>query len=112
MLDNINDDVVEKVQEEAPQNVISMDDSTLAATIEEPKIEMPKKETSKKESHKASKKNDTEKVALFSKKNLHIGSESLNQGFNIVRKDKADKWLKHSSVRLANPDEVASAYGK
>ena len=74
---------------------------------------MPKKEAVKKETPKKDEaKKKVEKVALFSKKNLHIGAESLKQGYNIVRKDKADQWLKHSAVRLANPDEVASAFGK
>lgn len=115
MRDIVEETVTEPVQEEAPQNVITIDETPAAPVIEEaPKAEMPKKEASKKEAPKKdhSKKKDVEKVALFSKKNLHIGAEALKQGYNIVRKDKADQWLKHSAVRLANPDEVASAFGK
>ena len=49
MLDETNDPVIEKVQEEAPQNVISVDSTPEVPVIEEeaPKKEMPKKEAVK-----------------------------------------------------------------
>lgn len=54
-----------------------------------------------------------EKVALFSTKNVfweEVGS--LNRGYNIVSKSKADAWLTRNHVRLATPEEVAKAFGK
>lgn len=54
-----------------------------------------------------------DKVALFSKKNLFwSGLGSLNEGYNIVSEETVEKWLRHEAVRLADPAEVAKAYGK
>lgn len=53
-----------------------------------------------------------EKVALYSSNNLfwnEVGT--LKIGYNIVNKEHAEKWLRHKAVRLANPEEVAKAYG-
>jgi hypothetical protein len=58
-------------------------------------------------------KNEVEKVALHSTKNVHWdGVGSLSKGFNIVRKDKSEKWLTRSHVRLATPEEVAKGYSR
>ena len=54
-----------------------------------------------------------EQVAVFSKKNLYwreVGS--LVPGYNIVSKEMSEKWVTHKSVRIADPEEVATFYGK
>jgi hypothetical protein len=58
------------------------------------------------------KKEKPETVAVFSTKNVvwdEVGK--LSKGYNIVQKDKADKWLKRSHVRIATPEEVARDFG-
>jgi hypothetical protein len=58
-------------------------------------------------------KDEVEKVALHSTKNVHWdGVGSLSKGFNIVRKDRAEKWLTRYHVRLATPEEVAKGYSR
>jgi hypothetical protein len=52
-------------------------------------------------------------VALFSSRNLHwteVGSLAI--GYNIVSLENSKRWMQHTSVRLATPEEVAKAYGK
>lgn len=54
----------------------------------------------------------SEKVALYSTNNIfwnEVGT--LKIGYNIVTPENAEKWLRHKAVRLANPEEVAKAYG-
>lgn len=54
-----------------------------------------------------------EKIALYSSRNLHWnGVGDLQKGYNVVTKEVSAKWLKHRSVRIALPDEVAKFYGK
>lgn len=61
---------------------------------------------------KASTTNNEETVALFSSSNLvWQGVGKIVKGYNIVPKDAAEKWLTHSSVRLAEPSEVKSNLG-
>lgn len=58
-------------------------------------------------------KEEYEKVALYSKRNIHwseIGN--LKIGYNIVSKDQAKIMSTHKAVRVASPEEVASYYGK
>ena len=53
----------------------------------------------------------TEKVALFSKRNIHwAGVGKLFTGYNIVTKEEAEKWLTNSSVRVADPEEIAARF--
>lgn len=55
----------------------------------------------------------TNKVALYSEKNLHMDNlGALKVGYNIVSKEASEKWLTHKLVRIAPPEEVASYYGK
>lgn len=57
-------------------------------------------------------KEPVEKVAVFAEKNLfwrEVGT--LEKGYNIVAKEKSEKWITHKAVRLASPEEVASYYG-
>ena len=55
----------------------------------------------------------TNKVALYSERNLHMDNiGALKVGYNIVSKEASEKWLTHRLVRIAPPEEVASYYGK
>lgn len=54
-----------------------------------------------------------DKVALYSQKNIHWnGVGALKVGYNIVKKEVADKWLTRKTVREVTPQELASYYGK
>ena len=58
-------------------------------------------------------KNMTNKIALYSERNLHMDNlGALKVGYNIVSKEASEKWLTHRLVRIASPEEVASYYGK
>jgi lysyl-tRNA synthetase class II len=55
----------------------------------------------------------TDKMALYSERNLHWnGVGALIKGYNIVTKEDSVKWLTHKAVREASPKEVARHYGK
>jgi hypothetical protein len=57
--------------------------------------------------------NDGDKVAVFSTKNVswpEIGSK-VYRGYNIVKKEAAEKWVTKDFVRLATPEEVAKEFG-
>ena len=55
----------------------------------------------------------TDKVALYSSRNIHWnGLGSLSVGYNIVSKEASEKMITHKAVRIASPQEVASHYGK
>ena len=55
----------------------------------------------------------TDKMALYSERNLHWnGVGALVKGYNIVTKEASVKWLSHKAVREASPKEVARHYGK
>jgi hypothetical protein len=52
-------------------------------------------------------------VALYSERNLHMDNlGALKVGYNIVSKEASEKWLTHRLVRIAQPEELASYYGK
>jgi hypothetical protein len=54
-----------------------------------------------------------EKVALYSTRNVYWdGIGEIKKGYNIVRKDRAEKWLTRDHVREATPEEVAKGFGK
>ena len=58
-------------------------------------------------------KDDTDKVAIYSPKNIRwqdVGE--LRKGYNIVTKEAAAKWLTRQGMREATPKEVATYYGK
>jgi hypothetical protein len=56
-------------------------------------------------------KKTTEKVAVYSSKNLFkYGLGELKIGYNIVTKEASDFWTAHSAVRKATPEEVSKAY--
>jgi hypothetical protein len=71
------------------------------------KTEKPKVSTNK------PKLNDADKVAVFSTRNVswpEIGSK-VNRGYNIVKKEAADRWVTKDFIRLATPEEVAKEFG-
>ncbi len=54
----------------------------------------------------------TEKVAVFSDKNVTWnGVGKVYRGINIVTEEAAAKWLERSHIRIATPEEVAKEYG-
>jgi hypothetical protein len=54
-----------------------------------------------------------EKVALYSDRNIYWGGlGELKVGYNIVSKEASEKWITRKAVRIAQPEEVASYYGK
>jgi hypothetical protein len=58
-------------------------------------------------------KEEVEKVALFSEKNLHwLGVGNIRPGYNIVTEEASKLWLTRRGVREATPEEVATYYGK
>jgi hypothetical protein len=60
---------------------------------------------------KPAKKEDT--VAIHSTRNVTwSGIGKVYNGYNIVSKAAAEKWLSRSHVRLATPEEVAREFGK
>ena len=67
----------------------------------------------KKEEAKEKKQKESEKVALYSTRNIHWnGLGDLSVGYNIVSKEASEKMVTHKCVRIASPEEVASYYGK
>ena len=57
-------------------------------------------------------KEDTDVVALYSEGNMFQARwGELSKGYNIVKKEYADKWLQFKQVRIATPEEVAKYYG-
>jgi len=58
-------------------------------------------------------KNITEKVALWSNKNIRWSDVgAVNKGYNIVTKEASEKWLSKDGIRKATPEEVATYFGK
>ena len=58
-------------------------------------------------------KDQVEKVALYSDRNIYWdGLGDLKVGYNIVSKEAPEKWITRKAVRIAQPEEVASYYGK
>jgi len=58
-------------------------------------------------------KDQVEKVALYSDRNIYWdGLGDLKVGYNIVSKEASEQWITRKAVRIAQPEEVASYYGK
>jgi hypothetical protein len=54
-----------------------------------------------------------DKVALWSNRNIRwTAVGTLTKGYNIVKKEAAEKWLDRQGVREATPEEVAAHYSK
>lgn len=53
-----------------------------------------------------------DKVAIHSTKNVFLpGVGKVLKGYNIVKRDAAEKWLARDHVREATPEEVSREYG-
>lgn len=103
-LDNVVASELPVESTEAPKPSV---DSTNDGIIKSAKVAKPKPEA------KSSAKVPTDKVALYSSKNLHWqGGGSLLKGYSIVSEKLAEKYLKHKDVRIATPEEVAQEFGK
>ena len=58
-------------------------------------------------------KQPVEKIALYSDRNIYWhGLGELKVGYNIVSKEASEQWITRKAVRIAQPEEVASYYGK
>ena len=52
-----------------------------------------------------------DKVAVYSTRNVSWdGVGTINRGYNVMTKAKAEKWLTRDHARLATPEEVAKEY--
>jgi hypothetical protein len=55
---------------------------------------------------------NSDTVAVFAEGNIFQAKwGELKKGYNIVKKETADFWLAHRTVRMATPEEVAKHYG-
>lgn len=55
---------------------------------------------------------EVDKVAIHSTKNVYLpGFGKVLKGYNIVKRDAAEKWLARDHVREATPEEIAREYG-
>lgn len=69
-----------------------------------------RKVTAKKQEVKETKEYD--KVAIHSTKNVFLpGVGKVLKGYNIVKRDAAEKWLARDHIREATPEEIAREYG-
>lgn len=83
-----------------PENVLG----SKAADRAFAKIIIEEKEESKK---------ITEKIALWSNKNIRWSDVgAVNKGYNIVTEEASEKWLSRDGIRKATPEEVATYFGK
>lgn len=57
-------------------------------------------------------KEKVEEVAIHSSKNVYWpGVGKVLRGYNIVKRDAADKWLTRNHIREATPEEIVREYG-
>lgn len=62
---------------------------------------------------KSESKDSSEKVALFSERNVYWeGVGRVNKGYNIVDAESGKKWLTRKFIRLATPEEIKQEFGK
>jgi hypothetical protein len=53
-----------------------------------------------------------EKVAIHSTKNVYWpGVGKVSKGYNIIKRELAEKWLDREYIREATPQEIAREYG-
>lgn len=61
---------------------------------------------------KESTKKAVDKVAIHSTKNVYLpGVGKVLKGYNIVKREAAEKWLARNHVREVTPEEIAREYG-
>lgn len=119
-LNNINSSITQSEEAEgvikAPKSAAKTTKITNVITNDEGTIIVRSAENHKKPSEvktERNKEDDKDKVALWSEGNLHwIGVGHIKKGYNIVTKEASEKWLTRKNIRLANPEEVATYYGK
>jgi hypothetical protein len=113
-MDQLKDKTVMALKAYAKKNNIELFESNTKLEILEilaSWIPPEKTEETVEEADKA--KNLTNKIALYSDRNIHMDNlGSLKVGYNIVSKEASEKWLTHRLVRIAPPEEVASYYAK
>ena len=95
--------------------LIAVDEEVTEELVEEvkeaPKVEEKSKPEPKVETKVSKPKND-DTVAVFAEGNIYQAKwGELSKGYNIIKKEAADYWLAHRTVRLATPEEVAKHYG-
>lgn len=62
---------------------------------------------------KAETKDNSEKIALLSEKNVFWeGVGRVGKGYNIVDAEEGKKWLTRNFIRLATPEEIKQEFGK
>lgn len=88
-------------------NMQSKEDNTLSSKAADAALAKKVDTTEKSES------DDSEKIALWSDKNIRWSDVgTLTKGYNIVTKEAAEKWLTKAGIREATPEEVATYYSK
>lgn len=102
---SVNEDIVVLNEEEGSgPGIASVGNGAIGSTTVKAakKVEAVTKQTKK----------DVDLVAVLSDRNIHWveNGGTLKKGYNIVEKAKAENWLTLRGVRLATPEEVASAF--
>jgi hypothetical protein len=60
----------------------------------------------------APKPKEDNRVAIHSTKNVYLpGVGKVLRGYNIVKREAAEKWLARDHIREATPEEIAREYG-
>ena len=55
---------------------------------------------------------ENDKVAIHSTKNVYLpGVGKVLKGYNIVKREAAEKWLAREHIREATPEELAREFG-
>jgi hypothetical protein len=113
-MDQLKDKTVMALKAYAKKNNIELFESNTKLEILEILASWIPPEITEETAEKAGKNKDlTNKVALYSDRNLHMDAlGALSVGYNIVSKEASEKWLTHRLVRIAQPEEVASYYAK
>jgi hypothetical protein len=113
-MDQLKDKTVMALKAYAKKNNIELFESNTKLEILEILASWIPPETTEETVEEANKtKNLTNKIALYSDRNIHMDSlGALKVGYNIVSKEASEKWLTHRLVRIAQPEEVASYYAK
>jgi hypothetical protein len=109
VLDNTVSDAKEEIVITADEatdtkpSIVSIDNGIIGTGNAEVKPKPKRSET----------KDNSEKVALFSERNVFWeGVGRVGKGYNIVDAKDAEKWLTRKFVRLATPEEIKQEFGK
>lgn len=113
-------EIAEAIEEQGGQVITSMntkpsgEPAPSAATNESGVLisPQPEKIKQKRESNAEPETVQSDKVALFSVRNLSWpGVGKVDKGYNFVTREAAEKWVTHRAVREATPEEVAAHFG-